>query len=640
MVRENELENEDFLAENQDLKGQIDELKSIVDQKDREALKFADYESTKEELSRVYQQCEEHKTENQRLKKLSRENEVLKDKLSKARDEKNEGIWQVDDLTKENLVLKSDLERAKRSAESISEKNKELEAQVEDLMEKNAALNESLPPEEARANASGLAEVSLSSEPPSFSKLNNTGTPSLQLEMELEKIKAEFEQERSSHEITRQEVERLTSQVKSILSEFENENDQPDKSNKLEVKVDRDNKLSLKVDLNDRSEECERLGNQMNHLQERIRAQKLSSRELKATLVNTTGQLEEQKSLISSKEIEMKTLQSLKATLENELHQLVSNHDVVLKEKNDEIRTLQNDLVASKSLVDERKVVISGLEEQLKLRSDELLQNQADAQKKLLTVTHEKQTLDAAMNALKIQSDGRIRELESQVAQLMESLEREKSNAEIVNKSFEAKIAKKEKMIAQYKAQEEQMLVIQGKYQKLKSTSSVAVEQLEMEKTKRNESEVQLKGAKQREIELQKKVRESETRNENGMAALRDKQTLLKAHEDKIKSLQMTLDEHCLTISRIKSENSRLIDDNSHLKKELETFSSDSTLQFAHNNSTLATPLESTLQHSSTEFGRNNATLNSSNLAQHDRYHNNLHNHASFNTNSNQKVSL
>ena len=92
-------------------------------------------------------------------------------------------------------------------------------------------------------------------------------------------------------------------------------------------------------------------------------------------------------------------------------------------------------------------------------------QNQADAQKKLLTVTHEKQTLDAAMNALKIQSDGRIRELESQVAQLMESLEREKSNAEIVNKSFEAKIAKKEKMIAQYKTQEEQILVIQGKYE-------------------------------------------------------------------------------------------------------------------------------------------------------------------------------
>ena len=149
-------------------------------------------------------------------------------------------------------------------------------------------------------------------------------------------------------------------------------------------------------------------------------------------------------------------------------------------------------------------------------------------------------------------------ELERQVAQLMESLEREKSNAEIVNKSFEAKIAKKEKIIALYKAQEEQMLVIQSKYQKLKSKSLVAVEQLEMEKTKRNESEVQLKGAKQREIELQKKVREA--------------QTLLKANEDKIKSLQMTLEEHCLTLSRIKSENSRLIDDNSHLKKELETF--------------------------------------------------------------------
>ena len=307
--------------------------------------------------------------------------------------------------------------------------------------------------------------------------------------------------------------------------------------------------------------------------------------------------------------------------------------------KNEEIRTLQNDLVASKSLVDERKVVISGLEEQLKRRSDELLQNQAEAQKKLITVTHEKQSLDAAMNALKIQSDSRIRELEKQVAQLMEALDNEKSNAEIVSKSFEAKVAKKEKMIAQYKAQEEQMLVIQGKYQNLKSTSSKAVEQLEMEKTKRNESEVQLKGAKQKEIELQKKVRESETRLENGMAALRDKQTLLKAHEDQIKSLQMTLDEQNLTISRIKCENSRLIDDNSHLKKELETFSSDSTLQFAHNNSTLATPLESTLQHSSTEFGRNNATLNSSNLAQHDRYHNNLH-ASSFNTNSNQKVSF
>ena len=321
------------------------------------------------------------------------------------------------------------------------------------------------------------------------------------------------------------------------------------------------------------------------------------------------------------------------------MDQLVSNHDVILKEKNEEIRTLQNDLVASKSLVDERKVVISGLEEQLKRRSDELLQNQAEAQKKLITVTHEKQSLDAAMNALKIQSDSRIRELEKQVAQLMEALDNEKSNAEIVSKSFEAKVAKKEKMIAQYKAQEEQMLVIQGKYQNLKSTSSKAVEQLEMEKTKRNESEVQLKGAKQKEIELQKKVRESETRLENGMAALRDKQTLLKAHEDQIKSLQMTLDEQNLTISRIKCENSRLIDDNSHLKKELETFSSDSTLQFAHNNSTLATPLESTLQHSSTEFGRNNATLNSSNLAQHDRYHNNLH-ASSFNTNSNQKVSF
>ena len=314
MVRENELENEDLLAENQDLKSQIDELKSVLDQKDREALKFADYESTKEELSRVYQQCEEYKVENQRLKKLSRENEVLKDKLSKARDEKNEGIWQVDDLTKENAMLKSDLERATRSAESLSEKNKELEAQVEDLMEKHAALNESLPPEEARANASGLAEVSLSSEPPSFSKLNNTGTPSLQLEMELEKIKTEYEQERSAHEITRrtlnEEVERLTSQVNSMISEVENVNEQSADSNKLEVKVDRDNRLSLKVDLNDRSEECERLGNQMNHLQERIRAQSLSSRELKATLANTTGQLEEQKSLISTREIEIKTLQS------------------------------------------------------------------------------------------------------------------------------------------------------------------------------------------------------------------------------------------------------------------------------------------------------------------------------------------
>ena len=582
-----------------------------------------------------------YKVENQRLKKLSRENEVLKDKLSKARDEKNEGIWQVDDLRKENLVLKSDLERATRSAESLSEKNKELEAQVEDLMEKNAALNESLPPEEARANASGLAEVSLSSEPPSFSKLNNTGTPSLQLEMELEKIKSEYEQERSAHEITKRTVERLESQAKSMISEVENGNEQnPTESNKLEVKVDRDNKLEIKVDLNDRSEECERLGNQMNHLQERIRAQSLSSRELKLTLANTTGQLEEQKSLISSREIEMKTLQSSKVTLENELHQLVSNHDAVLKEKNEEIRTLQNDLVASKSLVDERKVVISGLEEQLKLRSDELLQNQADAQKKLLTLTHEKQSLDAAMNALKIQSDGRIRELEKKVAQLMETLEKEKSNAEIARKTFEAKILKKEKAIAEYKVQEKQTMVLQDKYQKLKSASSVTVEQLEMEKTKRNESEVQLKGAKHREIELQKKVRESEARNENGMAALRDKQTLLKAHEEKIKSLQMTLDEQSLTISRIKTENSRLIDDKSQLQKQVETFSSDSTLQFAHNNSTLATPLESTLQHSSTEFGRNNATLNSSNLAQHDRYHNNLHNHASFNTNSNQKVSL
>jgi len=218
-----------------------------------------------------------------------------------------------------------------------------------------------------------------------------------------------------------------------------------------------------------------------------------------------------------------------------------------------------------------------------------------------------------------------------------ETLEKEKSNAEIARKTFEAKILKKEKAIAEYKVQEKQTMVLQDKYQKLKSASSVTVEQLEMEKTKRNESEVQLKGAKHREIELQKKVRESEARNENGMAALRDKQTLLKAHEEKIKSLQMTLDEQSLTISRIKTENSRLIDDKSQLQKQVETLSSDSTLQFAHNNSTLATPLESTLQHSSTEFGRNNATLNSSNLAQHDRYHNNLHNHASFNTNSNQK---
>ena len=219
-------------------------------------------------------------------------------------------------------MLKSDLERATRSAESLSEKNKERErAQVEDLMEKKAALNESLPPEEARANASGLAEVSLSSEPPSFSKLNNTGTPSLQLEMELEKIKSEYEQERSAHEITKRTVERLESQAKSMISEVENGNEQnPTESNKLEVKVDRDNKLEIKVDLNDRSEECERLGNQMNHLQERIRAQSLSSRELKLALANTTGQLEEQKSLISSREIEMKTLQSSKVTLENELH--------------------------------------------------------------------------------------------------------------------------------------------------------------------------------------------------------------------------------------------------------------------------------------------------------------------------------
>ena len=127
------------MAENEDLKHQIDELKSNLDLKDREAMKFADYESTKEELGRVYQQCEEYKVENQSLKKLSRENEVLKDKLSKARDEKNEGIWQVDDLKKENLTLKKDLETATKSVETLGEKNKELEAQIVDLMEKNNA---------------------------------------------------------------------------------------------------------------------------------------------------------------------------------------------------------------------------------------------------------------------------------------------------------------------------------------------------------------------------------------------------------------------------------------------------------------------------------------------------------------------
>ena len=654
MVRENELENEDLIAENQDLTHQIDELKSIVDQKEREAAKFADYDSKKEELGRVYLQCEAYKVENQRLKKLQRENEVLKDKLSKARDEKNEGIWQVDDLKKENLTLKKDLESASRSAESLSEKNKELEAQIEDLIEKNAALNESLPPEEVRANASGLAELSLSSEPPSFSKLNNTGTPSLQLEMELEKIKceygelkSEYEQERSAHEITRQELERLEAQVKSMISEVSAETAEPD--SKLEVKVDRDNKLIIKADLNDRSEECARLGVQMNHLQERIRAQSLSSRELKLTLANTTGQLEEQKTLISNREVEMTTLQIKKDSLENELNQMVSSNKsqaVILEKKTEEIRTLQNDLIASKSLVDERKVVISGLEEQLKLRSDELLQNQAEAQKKLSTVTSEKNALNAAMNALKIQSEGRIRELEKKVAQLMEALETEKSNAEISKKKSEVSILKKEKMISDYQVQEKQSLVLQTKYQdlktkyqELKTKSSETVHQVETEKTKRKDCEVQLKGAKQREIDLQKKVRESESRNENGMSALRDKQEQLKAAEDQIKSLQMTIDEKDLTISRIKHDNTRLADDNSRLKKEIETFSSDSTLQFHHNNSTLATPLESTLQHSSTEFGRNTAPLNMSNLAQHDKYHE-RNAYASFNSNSNQKVSF
>ena len=61
-----------------------------------------------------------------------------------------------------------------------------------------------------------------------------------------------------------------------MISEVENVNEQSAESNKLEVKVDGDNRISLKVDLNDRSKESERLGNQMNHLQERIRAQSLS----------------------------------------------------------------------------------------------------------------------------------------------------------------------------------------------------------------------------------------------------------------------------------------------------------------------------------------------------------------------------
>ena len=647
MVRENELENEDLMAENEDLKHQIDELKSNLDLKDREAMKFADYESTKEELGRVYQQCEEYKVENQSLKKLSRENEVLKDKLSKARDEKNEGIWQVDDLKKENLTLKKDLETATKSVETLGDKNKELEAQIVDLMEKNAALNESFPPEDARANVSALAEVSLSSEPPSFSKLNNTGTPSLQLEMELERmkseygeIKSEYEQERTAHEITRREVERLEAQMKSLISEVDAAETVED--NKLEVKVDRDNKLVIKADLNDRSEECARLGVQMDHLQERIRAQSLSSRELKLTLADKTGQLEEKQTLISTQEVEMKTLQASKDTLETERQQLVSKTESqadILEKKNEEIRTLQNDLIASKSLVDERKVVISGLEEQLKLRSDELLHNQTEAQKKLLAVSNEKTSLDAQLSALKIQSDGRIRDLEKQIAELREALETEKSNAENAKKSLESSLLKKEKMIDNYKVQEKQAFVLQEKYQKLKTKSTATVEEAEKEVAKRKDFEVQLKGAKQREVDLQKKVRESEARNENGMATLRDKQARLKEAEDQIKSLQMTLDEKDLTISRIKHDNTRLLDDNSRLKKELETISSDSTLQYHHNNSTLATPLESTLQHSSTEFGRNNATLNSSNLAQHDRFYE-RNAYASFNTNSNQKVSL
>ena len=93
----------------------------------------------------------------------------------------------------------------------------------------------------------------------------------------MEKVKTDYEQERSAHDTTKRHVQHLEAQMKSMNKELEADkssilHEEESESNKLVLKVDRDSKMEIKLDLNDRSEECERLGNEINQCQGRLRA--------------------------------------------------------------------------------------------------------------------------------------------------------------------------------------------------------------------------------------------------------------------------------------------------------------------------------------------------------------------------------
>ena len=221
MMRDGEIENEVLGKENDELNDRLNRITAEHSRLQCQLSRQSDYEEVKKENEQL--QDEIHKTEEnkQKLKKVMKENESLKDKLQAEREAKYNAQYLADDL--KNKTTEMQIEISRLEAEVKESQSRVLQMKTElDEAERLKSQEEAFIVHEQPHNESINDSSRLSCEPPSFSKLNHTGTPNFQLEMDLENAKDEISRlkiELENSEVKKNEIKAVCEEIKSSLAD-------------------------------------------------------------------------------------------------------------------------------------------------------------------------------------------------------------------------------------------------------------------------------------------------------------------------------------------------------------------------------------------------------------------------------------
>ena len=292
IARDGEIENEELCKENDSLKDRIKEIEIEKSKLESQLNRQSDYKQLQEKNEQLCHQIEEHSEHLLRLKKFTKENECLQDKLAKMTNAKNDAVYETDDLKNKNEEIQSHASNMEEKVKELQEKIDHLTNHVAELERQKSYEAQMMAEQEQQRNESANDSRLSNCDPPSFSRLNNTDTPNFQLEMDLENKKEEIS--RLNEELEKSSA--LNNEIKANLEKVESNYNEANVKNEQLVeeltKIERH-----RNDLVSKSTQLDKSNNELTEQIQQLHEQKL---EIEIIVKNKTDEIEQIESKLSS----------------------------------------------------------------------------------------------------------------------------------------------------------------------------------------------------------------------------------------------------------------------------------------------------------------------------------------------------